>query len=881
MSDRQTSTKLLSLLEYALLTLLVVRSFSEALAQMAIYIGPFTVNPSIVLVLLMDAVAVLYLAIFWFREQWTVDRLGLFFMAWVLSLAPWVYIATSQWGIPGLTGAREWVRLLSLVLLYLVVWTIARRRGHERVINACLLALPVPLAVTYYQILTLPAGERAFGVMVHPNNLAAFLVIMIVLTVWKLARPHQSLARRGAWAGLLLAEFFALIAPVSSNGWLMFAVFLLAFFLLARGRRFKLAGLATAAAFLAIFLVVFALNPRIQQEFWGNLVSVGIESPDALGPRQAGSLEGRFYMWAGLYEDWQRRPLLGYGLNTAYFLNPITGKAAHSDYLRYLVEGGALGLLLFVLFQVAAGWELLRLRREANDSQGQLLAGIAFGVLLAWVIGSIGDNLISYTVFHVYFWALLACASAAASTRPYPVPAPVARWIPGSGAEAVADPVMRRSASRASAQAPASLRGWLAPAASLGMGGSSQHDPECGQCCTPALTPGAIICRKCFRPLVGWGRLSALFVLVVAVVGLIGFYIWSKGAGIETFYLGWLLWYALVALTLRNLPHRYLWGLSVTVLVGLVALPLLHPVLSEVAYTAARLAGLALVGLALYGLLASWWRVRQQWELAIWKLLPAGLAALGAFGWLTRPALGVWRDALGAAGSSSTSGMDVLGTLRPYLEGQLLPLSWPVPLPEALAALAALSFLAALSIRSLAAVSLQAGIQARKWALVPVNAKEMTGALLALSAHYARCYLLPLGALFTSVTVLNYLVLRVSEFIYGRPEALGEVVAGLVALFTALWLFGWGITRRSLRATLLDYGLTHLFMLVLVQVGVWIATGALWGTSRLLPLFPFTERFAPLLHERPIGLYTWISLGVFTAFALGISGWALRRRAHR
>jgi hypothetical protein len=118
------------------------------------------------------------------------------------------------------------------------------------------------------------------------------------------------------------------------------------------------------------------------------------------------------------------------------------------------------------------------------------------------------------------------------------------------------------------------------------------------------------------------------------------------------------------------------------------------------------------------------------------------------------------------------------------------------------------------------------------------------------------------GSLLGAVVILDTILQQVSAFLYGDPSALGHVFAGLVALFTTLWLFGWGITRQSLQAIFIDLGLTYLGMLLLVQISVWISAGALWGMAKLLPMFRFSERYAPLLLERRLGLYTWISLGV-------------------
>lgn len=318
--------------------------------------------------------------------------------------------------------------------------------------------------------------------------------------------------------------------------------------------------------------------------------------------------------------------------------------------------------------------------------------------------------------------------------------------------------------------------GWLSAVVSLPAAGG----PTCRRCQLQAFTAGALLCRRCLLPL-SWGKASLLFVISLAVIGFIGFYLWNQGAGLETFYLGWFLWYVLLALVARH-SQGYLWGLMLTVLVGLAVLSALFPVLSQGAYAAASAAFLGVIGLALYGVLASIRRVSQVHNLSL-------------------------------------------------------------------------------------------GAEATTRRLMP-RFMDMMGPLMAVAAHYVRCYLLPLGMIILSAILLNFLLQRISDFFYGDAFAIGEIVAAALAIFTVLWLFLWGLTRRSLEATFVDFGLSYLFLLLMVQISAWIATAALWAVSRLLPQFPSTERFAPLLLQRSPGLYTWISLGVFI---LGLGWWLLRR----
>lgn len=566
-------------LQIAFLGLLVVRSFTESFSGLLVALGPFAVNPSIVTVLLMDGIGVLYLGLLWWRGERVGDRIGGAFGLWVLSWAPWVYLAAAEFGVAGLTGLREWVRLLSFVLLYVVTREIACRWGSERVLHICLLALPIPLAVTYYQM-TLAPTARAFGVMVHPNNLGAFLVVMIALTVWKLLQPMPSLGKRIVWGCVLVAELIALLAPISSNAWLMFGVFVVVLAILVRHRPLRVMAVLAGIASVIIFGIFWAYNAAIQREVQQNLRDLGLINP--LDTR-AGTLEWRFQTWGDLIEVWQKRPFLGYGLNTVYFVNPQVGKAAHNEFLRYLVEGGILGFLFLVLFQGAVIRELLKRYQRVAGSSAQVVVAVALSLFIAWVIGSIGDNT-SYTILQVYLWALVAAASAASSGQS----------LQGSRLTTEGNPSPARRGDR------------------------------CERCYASQIQPGDLLCPRCYTVTLGWWGFFFVVSWIFIGVFLINFYLWNQGAGVESFFIGWVLWYGLLAIVLRHQREGYLAVLVLTALMGWLALTWFFPSSSWGSMKIPQLAFGGLIVVHLWGMIT-----RKGFTYLRSFLLPTGLL-LGA-----------------------------------------------------------------------------------------------------------------------------------------------------------------------------------------------------------------------------------------------------------
>ncbi len=753
MNNKNIANQVLGLVQLSFLILLALRSTTEAFSGLSVYLGPTSINLSVVIVLLMDVIALIYLGLLWIRRQLIVDRLGTILMAWVLSLSPWVYLSALEFGVAGLTGVREWIRLLSLILLYFVVLGIARRTDYEKIINICLLSLAVPLAITYYQIIfsigqSSSVGLRAFGTMAHPNILAAFLVVMIGLTIWKIAKQNPQgrswRNRRILWSGLLLLEVPAIIFPISSNGWLMFGVFLLALAMVSRGRRLKITAISIVVAVLAIFILVASQNTNIGKEILQNIQDLGYQNTQS--PDSFGTLEGRFQMWGELIDVWRVHPFRGYGLNTTFFVNPELGLAAHNDFLRYLVEGGVFCLLFFVAFQVAVAWQLLRLRRKTDDHQRHLLAGIGFSLVIAWIVGSIGDNVISYTAFLVYFWSILAVVS---SVVPVGRPAEAKPSDQLSGYRS--PPLFRHWPTMTVQRIPITTRGSSSKLAYKAEASSMEELPRCRRCHTAALTHTDILCRSCFSSLLSPAGFFVVVLLIFLLIGAIGFYLWNKGACLETFLAGWLLLYVILVALLRNQTPRYMYAILSFAMVGFVSGQLLFWIPVRSFQIISKLSIFGLIAVALYGLGASW---------------------------------------------QTTS-----------------HLSRKASLPR----------------------------------------------------FYARHYLLPLGALFGAAYTLNFVLEQSSNFIYGKPSAMVFILTGLVALFVELWLLIWAITEDRWKTILHGLAISYASIIVLIQIGILLTTGVLWTMSKLLPLMSATERFAPLLLERRLGLYTWVTLGMVIA----------------
>ena len=392
-------------LEYSFLALLAVRGFTEQLPNLDLYFTTLLISPSTVAGFGLLAVGGIYLLALYLKSGFEINLAGVLLLSWTMGLGIWVLLASANFGVPGLTGIREWIRIFIIVLTFFVTYNIARRWNTRKLGRFLAIVIPVPLAAGYYQMLFQP-DDRAYGMMVHPNPFALFLVAAIGLTLWLFTSSSGTEQYFWGLSSLLLIP--PLIATVSSNGWLMFLVVLGTFsvlFGLKEGNRRYFFG------FVITLILVIAVMVLIKPAVIGEIARLlETRTPEQIiqSDEHVNTLEGRIIIWTNLIGKWYQRPIVGYGLNTSQFIHPITGLAPHNDYVRFLSTCGGLGLFWFVGFIVLVGWQGVNKYRKLTNRNHKSLGAVVLGLYLGWIIASAGDNVINVTTYQLLLWSMLA-----------------------------------------------------------------------------------------------------------------------------------------------------------------------------------------------------------------------------------------------------------------------------------------------------------------------------------------------------------------------------------------------------------------------------------------------------------------------------------------
>ena len=387
--------------------ILVIRSSLDIFTKVGFNIGPMLLNiPSItsIVILCFGGVYIFFKASI--KKDMISDKIGKVFFFWVMSLLFWVFIACSNFYIDGLIGLREWIRLASLLMIYVLSYQLTQSMDYRKIIRYIFFALPVPLFVGFYQIITstgikVDGINRVYGTLAHPNSFSLFLVLFIGITFWRV----MASARKPLWVALLILEIVVLVNTFSVGGVLMFLVMCTILVFKMAKRQYR------AMIYVLVFFVLigFALNSA------GRLrISEMSRAGNILETMKTGKLSGegsfawRILNWYMFIEESKKNALLGYGLGTTVEMVSPMGNIPHNDYLRFLVETGLVGLCMFFWFLISLGRGIWRVCCTATNGDLEFLyfAIIMFSVYIAWMVGSFADNFITATGFQYYFWAL-------------------------------------------------------------------------------------------------------------------------------------------------------------------------------------------------------------------------------------------------------------------------------------------------------------------------------------------------------------------------------------------------------------------------------------------------------------------------------------------
>ncbi|MGF1540917.1 MAG: O-antigen ligase family protein [Pleurocapsa sp.] len=404
--------------EQTVLGLLVLRSSLDIFSDWQI--------PAVFAIAL-DCLTLIYIAILLLTHQKIrTDWFWWFLAIWVVIQGLWVIILPlGGLGLGGsftLDAIREWVRIFSWLMVYLLVMQLQDKMSPEKIIKILFLSLIIPLVLALMQLVipgALPeilsatsvrsvessmAVSRVRGTLGHSNTFTTFLLFFISLTIWQLEQNK----RKTFWLCLLgiLAFFFASAKALFGLIALVILVFVL---IIPRLNFINLIG----GTLLLLLILGFFISSDFGQERLGSLTGTPLLNPDIdlwkailLSRGDGNSFNWRLAEWQYLWEKWKLFPWWGYGLGLSPYVSD-SSLLPHNDYLRALVEGGIIGFFSFLSLFLVQGLRLYELFKSSSRRQKNLCF-IMLALLIALAVGMITENIWSHTTLFFYWYTVLA-----------------------------------------------------------------------------------------------------------------------------------------------------------------------------------------------------------------------------------------------------------------------------------------------------------------------------------------------------------------------------------------------------------------------------------------------------------------------------------------
>jgi len=239
---------------------------------------------------------------------------------------------------------------------------------------------------------------RIFGTFSHPNSFSLYLIsIFAALFIYIYVSNDRN--NKIVFASLFFVFSLAILLTYTRVAWIALLIF------------FGLLGLAKFRKFLISILIfiiaAYIFIPSIQER-----INEGIY----ISP--SNSVTFRKTLWRDSINEvlTNRKQVSGYGVNTFEIVmqnkkgSHRGSVAAHNDFVRFFLEGGFIGLGVFIFFITYILLFLLLKYRASDSNEKRMVFLILFALFLSMTIAGLTDNIMRNTPLQWIFWVLLGAS---------------------------------------------------------------------------------------------------------------------------------------------------------------------------------------------------------------------------------------------------------------------------------------------------------------------------------------------------------------------------------------------------------------------------------------------------------------------------------------
>lgn len=345
------------------------------------------------------------------------------FVAIGIALLFWTGLAALHSGSEAVT-VREGARELSILAIAVIAYNSRAELSMARVARIIQLAGVFSALLAIEQLATgsgmvVGGAMRANGTFVHPNGAVVYFALGAVSSLWR----YMDCGKHRLDMLFLLAFAAAGLATFSLDGFGSLLVMLMAFgWFHTNSRQVR----KRAVVLVSVLTLAFLASP-VGQERITETLSNGISAAETRG-EGSDSLAWRLAKWKSLIPEWEKSPVIGNGLGATITPKPTAtnttvGNLPHNEWLRYLVETGAVGIGLLLAGLIFIIRRFNRVRITATGPQ-RGIAVLGMAVIIGLMVNGLASNTLLYTP--ASFAAALLVGTALRTVAP----APAVRRVP-------------------------------------------------------------------------------------------------------------------------------------------------------------------------------------------------------------------------------------------------------------------------------------------------------------------------------------------------------------------------------------------------------------------------------------------------------------------
>jgi len=255
------------------------------------------------------------------------------------------------------------------LIYYLVIALVKNKSQIKSYLKAIILTFFI---VSIYAFIQVGSGVRVsapFEGSGEPNTLGGYMVLILGVILGIVC--HTKSRRWRFWLiGISVFSLIPFAQTLSRSSYLaLIAMYLSLIFFIKSSKRNFLIGALFVVGILSIFIFPQSVKERILYTFISP-PSHYKESVELLGVPLDSSSTERLVSWMVMFKRWQKHPFVGYGITSQGFID--------SQYVRTLVEMGAVGFTAFLLLLISIAHNTYKIYKKAQDD---ILKGLAVGFL--------------------------------------------------------------------------------------------------------------------------------------------------------------------------------------------------------------------------------------------------------------------------------------------------------------------------------------------------------------------------------------------------------------------------------------------------------------------------------------------------------------------